>query len=59
MTKELTPEQDKQVQWWRYLTKGIDWKHQTAWYDSLLREKGLEEAELFLKYVKWSNRVEI
>jgi hypothetical protein len=51
-----TPEQIELARQWRYWTKGIEPTHQRNWYNSLLREKGIEEAELFSKYVNYSNK---
>jgi len=52
----MTPEQQKKADFWRYLTKGISYQHQKNWYSQILKEKGLEEAELFMRYVKYSNK---
>ena len=55
----MTPEQEKSATFWKYLTKGISYNHQQAWYQQILKEEGFDEAELFLKRVKYSNRIEL
>lgn len=55
----MNEEQQKQATWWRYLTRGISYKHKTDWYNTTLKNEGFEEAELFLARVKYSNKVEL
>jgi len=51
-----TPEQEKDIIWWTYLTLGIGHTHALAWYRELFENEGREAAELFRKRVNYINR---
>ena len=52
----MNKEQQKEHDRWKYLVKGIGWKHQQAWKADILRNEGLEAAELFERRCRYINK---